>query len=88
VSLTEFDYILITVKACPICNSRTIKKRKKGYYCGKCRITFSQPALKHVEDNRNNLPVPLYLRGKEITTKQKIKNQSTKTHTNGEKEWN
>jgi hypothetical protein len=32
-------------------------------------ITFSQPAHKHVEDNRNNLPIPLYLRGKEITTK-------------------
>jgi ribosomal protein L37AE/L43A len=61
VSLTEFDSILITVKACPICNSRTIEKRKKGYYCGKCRITFSQPALKHVENNRNILPIPLYL---------------------------
>jgi hypothetical protein len=45
----------------------------------------SQPAFKHVEDNRNNLPIPLYIRGNEITTKQKIKNQSAKTHTNGEK---
>lgn len=67
VSLAESNFSLITVNVCPKCNSRTIKKRKKGYYCGKCRITFTQPALKHVEDNRNNLPIPLFLRGKGIT---------------------
>jgi len=55
---------LRTVKLCPYCSNRDIRKVKirQSYRCASCKRLFTIPAIAKVADKRNNLPVPPSLR--------------------------